>query len=215
PTNTTSPNPTNTTSPNPTNTTTTAAGPVIIGSCINFSTQNQSNNGSNTAGQQGSGNNAGQGISQSQTNVQRACTTEYVYITNIVSSPGVQQQLAQLPPNTLVQIDTLTMCTQLGDQACIDSNIDFQNVFAQVTPDAFGNWVLNGQVQNVGTVPHSNVTSILYLYDSLGNQVGQNLGLTNPPTINPMQNASLTVPQNQTGLTGTPQFFRISYVSDF
>jgi hypothetical protein len=104
------------------------------------------------------------------------------------------------------------MCTQLGDQACIASNIDFKNVAAQIAPDAFGNWVLNGQVQNVGTMPHSNVTSILYLYDNLGNQVGQSFGLTNPPNIDPMQNATLNLSQNQTGLTGAPQFFRISYV---
>ncbi len=208
-TNQTTPNLTNQTTPNLTNQTT---GPVILGSCVNYSVQNQSNNGSNTAGQQGSRNNANQEISQRQTNIQNACTTEISYIyNNIVSSPAIQQQLAQLPPNTLIQIDTLTMCAQLRDHPCIDSNIDFNNVFAQILQDGFGNWILNGQVQNVGTVPHNQVTAILYLYDSFGNLVGQNFGLTNPSTINPLQNATITVAQNQAALSGTPQFFRVSY----
>ena len=113
---------------------------------------------------------ADQDISQSQSNIQNACTTiqeiENRIIKNYISNPAVQQQISQAPNNGLIRLDTLQICSQLGDQACIDANSNFNILFSQVTQDSLGNWVLNGEVQNVGNQLHNMVTTIFYLYNA-------------------------------------------------
>ena len=211
---TTPPPPTNsTTPPPPTNST---SQPIIInGSCNNFNFQNQNNSGNNAAGQQGSSNEADQDISQVQANIQNACTTiqeiENRIIKNYISNPAVQQQISQVPGNGLVHLDTIQICSQLGDQACIDSNSNFKILFSQVIQDSLGNWVLNGEVQNVGNQPHDMVTTTFYLYDAQGNIIGLNQGNTMPVNLNSMQAGLFNVPITNAKLINPPHFYRVSY----
>ena len=211
---TTPPPPTNsTTPPPPTNST---SQPIIInGSCNNFNFQNQNNSGNNAAGQQGSSNEADQDISQVQANIQNACTTiqeiENRIIKNYISNPAVQQQISQVPGNGLVRLDTIQICSQLGDQACIDSNNNFKILFSQVIQDSLGNWVLNGEVQNVGNQPHDMVTTTFYLYDAQGNIIGLNQGNTMPVNLNSMQAGLFNVPITNSNLINPPHFYRVSY----
>ena len=188
---------------------------VINGSCNNFNFQNQSNSGNNAVGQQGSTNEADQDISQSQSNIQNACTTiqeiENRIIKNYISNPAVQQQISQVPSNGLIRLDTLQICSQLGDQACIDANNNFQILFSQVTQDSIGNWVLNGEVQNVGNQSHNMVTTIFYLYDAQGNIIGLNQSNTMPENLNSMQTGLFNIPIANSNLISPPNFYRVSY----
>jgi hypothetical protein len=187
----------------------------ISGSCNNINFQTQANTGSNIAGQQDSRNIDNQKIKQSQSNTQNACTTTIIenrVIKNFIhSNPIVQQQILQ-SPNKLIQIDTLQICNQIGDQACVSSNSKFKISFIQITKDVFGNWTLNGEVQNIDSLPHNQVRAILYLYDNQGNIIGLTQGYTLPSNLNSMQTATFNITEKQSDLMGMPKLYRVSFV---
>jgi hypothetical protein len=207
---------TNSTSPG--STTNSTSNPPILsisGSCNNINFQTQANTGSNIAGQQDSRNIDNQKIKQSQSNTQNACTTTIIenrVIKNFIhSNPIVQQQILQ-SPNKLIQIDTLQICNQIGDQACVSSNSKFKISFIQITKDVFGNWTLNGEVQNIDSLPHNQVRAILYLYDNQGNIIGLTQGYTLPSNLNSMQTATFNITEKQSDLMGMPKLYRVSFV---
>ena len=51
-------------------------------------------------------------------------------------------------------------------------NNNFKILFNQTNQDNFGNWVLNGEAQNIGPNPLNNVMVVWRLYDAPGNIVG-------------------------------------------
>ncbi len=55
-------------------------------------------------------------------------------------------------------------------------NSNFEILFNQTTQDNLGNWVLNGEAQNMGTNPINNVRVVWNLYDSFVNIVGLTQG---------------------------------------
>ncbi len=156
-----------------------------------------------------------QDISQQQSSIQNACTTiqqiENRIIKNYISSPTGQQQISQVPNNGLVRLDTLQICSQLGDQACIASNNDFKILFSQVIQDSIGNWVLNGEVQNVGNQPHDMVATIFYLDHAQGNIIGLNQGNTMPENLNSMQTGLFNSSIANSNLISPPQFYRVAF----
>ena len=111
----------------------------------------------------------------------------------------------------MIRLDTIQICSQLGDQAFIDSNSNFNILFSQVTQDSLGNWVLNGEVQNVGNQLHDMVTTIFYLYDAQGNIIGLNQSNTMPENLNSMQTGLFNVPIANSNLISPPNFYRVSY----
>ncbi len=70
----------------------------------------------------------------------------------------------------------MQFCNLIGDQACVFMNSNFEILFNQTTQDNLGNWVLNGEAQNMGTNPINNVRVVWNLYDSFVNIVGLTQG---------------------------------------
>jgi hypothetical protein len=104
-------------------------------------------------------------LQPSRIHLQTDSVTIY-YITN----PIIQQQVAQQPSNVLNLLDTIQFCSLIGDQVCVFMNSNLI-LFNQTTQDNLGNWVLNGEAQNIGVNPINNVVVIWHLY-VLGNIVG-------------------------------------------
>jgi hypothetical protein len=129
------------------------------------------------------------------------------YITN----PIIQKQITQQPSSTLTQLDTIQFCNLIKDQACVFTNSNFKILFSQMTKDSFGNWVLNGEAQNIAFNPINNVRVILHLYDSQGNIVGLTQGLPTPSNLGIGQTTLFNLQENPTSLTGTPTFYRVSF----
>jgi hypothetical protein len=132
----------------------------------------------------------------------------------IMTNPTIIQQMQkqqQLLNASLIQLDTMQLCQQLGNQTCISTQKNFKILFANTTKDAFGNWVLFGKVQNNSSIPLSQVRITLCLYNSTGNLVGLKQGFTAPQNLNPMQNAIFYLQERSSDLLGIPKFFRISF----
>ena len=91
-------------------------------------------------------------------------------------------------------------------------NSNFKILFNQTTQDNFGNWVLNGEAQNIGTNPINNVIVVWHLYDAFGNIVGLTQGTTIPSILGTGQTTIFNLQLKPTDLTGIPQFYRISFV---
>jgi len=130
------------------------------------------------------------------------------YITN----PIIQQQVAQQPANVLIPMDTLQFCNLIGDHACVFMNSNFKILFNQTTQDNLGNWVLNGEAQNIGANPINNVMVVWHLYDAFGNIVGLTQGYPIPSSLGIGQTTIFNLQKNPTSLTGVPKFYRISFV---
>jgi hypothetical protein len=130
------------------------------------------------------------------------------YITN----PIIQQQAAQQPANVLIPMDTLQFCNLIGDQACVFMNSNFKILFNQTTQNNLGNWVLNGEAQNIGANPLNNVMVVWHLYDAFGNIVGLTQGYPIPSSLGIGQTTIFNLQENPTSLTGIPKFYRISFV---
>jgi hypothetical protein len=130
------------------------------------------------------------------------------YITN----PIIQQQVAQQPANVLIPMDTLQFCNLIGDQACVFMNSSFKILFNQTTQDNLGNWMLNGEAQNIGANPLNNVIVVWHLYDALGNIVGVTQGSPIPSNLGIGQTTIFNLQLKPTDLTGIPKFYRISFV---
>jgi hypothetical protein len=129
------------------------------------------------------------------------------YITN----PIVQQQITQQPSNSLTPLDTIQFCNLIKDQACVFTNSNFKILFSQTTKDNLGNWVLNGEAQNIASNPINNVRVILHLYDAQGNIIGLTQGLPTPSNLGIGQTTLFNLQENPTSLTGTPKFYRVSF----
>jgi hypothetical protein len=130
------------------------------------------------------------------------------YITN----PIIQQQVAQQPANVLIPMDTLQFCNLIGDQACVFMNSNFKILFNQTTQDNLGNWILNGEAQNIGPNPLNNVIVVWHLYDAFGNIVGLTQGSPIPSNLGIGQTTLFNLQLKPTDLTGMPKFYRISFV---
>jgi hypothetical protein len=109
-------------------------------------------------------------------------------------------------------MNTLQFCNLIGDQACVFMNSNFKILFNQTTHDNLGNWVLNGEAQNIGSNPINNVMVVWHLYDALGNIVGLTQGSPIPSNLGIGQTTIFNLQLKPTDLTGTPKFYRISYV---
>ena len=83
----------------------------------------------------------------------------------------------------LIALNTSQFCNLIGDQACVFMNSNFKILFNQTTQDNFGNWVLNGEAQNIGANPLNNVMVVWHLYDALGNIVGVTQGFPIPSNL--------------------------------
>ncbi|MER5176540.1 MAG: FxLYD domain-containing protein, partial [Candidatus Nitrosocosmicus sp.] len=188
---------------------------TLSGPCNNINFQTQVNTGNIVAGQQGSKNNANQIIKQSQSNTQNACTTtkiENQVIKNYIhSSPVVQKQISKSPTNGLIQLDIEQICIQIGDQACISANSNFKILFIQTTKDTFGNWILNGEAQNIASNPINNVRITWHLYDSQGNVIGLTQGFPIPSNLGTGQTTIFNLQERPLDLTGTPKFYSVSF----
>lgn len=75
-----------------------------------------------------------------------------------------------------------------------------------MTKDSFGNWVLNGEVQNIASNPINNVRVILHLYDAQGNIIGLTQGLPTPSNLGIGQTTLFNLQESPASLTGTPTF---------
>jgi hypothetical protein len=129
------------------------------------------------------------------------------YITN----PIIQQQITQQPSNSLIPIDTLQFCNQIGDQACVFANSNMKILFNQTSKDSFGNWNLNGEAQNIGPFTINNVRVVWHLYDALGNIVGITQGFPIPSNLGTGQTTLFNLQIIPTDLTGIPTFYRVSF----
>ena len=129
------------------------------------------------------------------------------YITN----PIIQKQITQQPSTSLTQLDTIQFCNLIKDQACVFTNSNFKILFSQMTKDSFGNWVLNGEAQNIASNPINNVRVILHLYDAQGNIIGLTQGLPTLSNLGIGQTTLFNLQENPTSLTGTPKFYRVSF----
>jgi hypothetical protein len=132
----------------------------------------------------------------------------------ILTDPTIVQRMQkqqQLPNASLIQLDTIQLCQQLGNQSCISTQKNFKILFANTTKDAFGNWVLFGKVQNNSSMPLSQIRITLYLYNSTGNIVGMKQGFTAPQNLSPMQSAIFYLQERPSALLGIPKLFSISF----
>ncbi len=132
----------------------------------------------------------------------------------IMTNPTIvqlMQKQQQLPNASLIQLDTMQLCQQLGNQTCISTQKNFKILYANTTKDAFGNWVLFGKVQNNSSMPLSQIRITLYLYNSTGNIVGMKQGFAAPQNLGPMQNAMFYLQERPSELLGIPKLFRISF----
>jgi hypothetical protein len=129
------------------------------------------------------------------------------YITN----PIIQKQVTQQPSTSLTQLDTIQFCNLIKDQACVFTNSNFKILFSQTTKDSFGNWVLNGEAQNIASNPINNVRVILHLYDAQGNIIGLTQGLSTSSNLGIGQTTLFNLQENPTSLTGVPKFYRVSF----
>ncbi len=133
--------------------------------------------------------------------------------------PTRQQQQQLLIPspalsnNILVQLSTVKLCELLANQTCLSTQKNSKILFANITKDSFGNWILSGEVQNNSSMPLSQMQITMHLYDSIGNNIGIKQGFTTPTTLSPMQNATFFLKERLTDLLqGTsPKYFRISF----
>ena len=136
-----------------------------------------------------------------------------------IRQPTRQQQQQLLMPspalsnNILVQLSTVKLCELLANQTCLSTQKNFKILFANITKDSFGNWILSGEVQNNSSMPLSQMQITMHLYDSIGNNIDIKQGFTTPTTLSPMQNATFFLKERLTDLLqGTsPKYFRISF----
>jgi len=135
-----------------------------------------------------------------------------IVIKNYITNPIIQQQVAQQPSNVLIPMDTLQFCNLIGDQACVFMNSNFKILFNHTNQDNFGNWILNGEAQNIGANPINNVMVVWHLYDSLGNIVGLTQGFPIPSNLGTGQTTIFNLQLKSTDLTGIPKFYRISFI---
>jgi hypothetical protein len=113
-----------------------------------------------------------------------------------------QQQL--LTNASLIQLDTIQLCKQLGNQTCVSSQKNFKVLFANTTKDSLGDWVLFGKVQNNSSMPLAQIRITLYLYDTSVDIVGLKQGSTTPQNLNPTQ-------ERESDMINMPKFFRIYF----
>ena len=81
----------------------------------------------------------------------------------------------------------------------------------QAIKNSFGNWVVNGEAQNVASKTLNQVRAILHFYDAQGNIVGLKQGLTMPSNLKSMQTTIINLQEKPSELTGTPKFYRVSF----
>ncbi|MER5174297.1 MAG: FxLYD domain-containing protein [Candidatus Nitrosocosmicus sp.] len=103
------------------------------------------------------------------------------------------------------------MCRQIRDQECIFANNNFKILFIQTTKDNFGNWILNGEAQNIATNPINNVGLTWHLYHAQGNIIGLTQGFPIPSNLGSGQTTLFNLQERPTDLIGTPKFYRISF----
>ena len=84
-------------------------------------------------------------------------------------------------------------------------------LFNQTTKDSFGNWLLNGEAQNIGPFTINNVRLVWHLYDSLGNIIGLTQGFPMPSNLAIGQTTLFNLQIKSTDLTGIPALYRISF----
>jgi len=132
----------------------------------------------------------------------------------IMTNPTIIQLIQkqqQLLNASLIQLDSMQLCQQLGNQTCISTQKNFKILFANTTKDAFGNWVFFGKVQNNSSMPLSQIHITLYLYNSTGIIVGMKQGFAAPQNLGSMQNAIFYLQERPSDLLGIPKLFRISF----
>ncbi len=111
----------------------------------------------------------------------------------------------------MVSIDTIQFCNQIGDQACVFANSNMKILFNQTTKDSFGNWLLNGEAQNIAPFTINNVMVVWHLYDAQGNVIGLTQGFPMPSKIGIGQTTLFNLQEKPPDLTGIPKFFRVSF----
>ncbi|MGN6351336.1 MAG: hypothetical protein ACTHL3_07725 [Candidatus Nitrosocosmicus sp.] len=126
-----------------------------------------------------------------------------------VTNPIVLQKISQQPTNDLIPLNTMDFCRQVGDQACIASNSNFKMLLIQTSKDPLGNWILNGEAQNIATHPLKNVRIVWSLYDSHGNIVGLVQGSLVPSNQGIGQTALFNLKSSE--LIDVPKFYRVSF----
>jgi hypothetical protein len=124
-----------------------------------------------------------------------------------IIDPRIQQQVTQQPANALIQLDTLQFCNQIGDQAGVSTNSNLKIIFVQTTKDSFGNWIQNGEAQNIGAFTINNVRAVWHLYDAQGNVIGFTQGFPTSSKIGIGQTNLFNLQEKPTALTGIPKFF--------
>jgi hypothetical protein len=85
-----------------------------------------------------------------------------VVIKYYITNPIIQQQVSQQRSKVLIPMDTLQFCNLIGDKAGVFMNSNFKLLFNHTTQDNLGNWVLNGEAQNIGAYPINNVIGVLH-----------------------------------------------------
>jgi hypothetical protein len=88
----------------------------------------------------------------------------------------------------------------IKDQAGVFTNSNFKILFSQMTKGNLGNWVLNGEAQNIASNPINNVRVILHLYDAQGNIIGLTQGLPTPSNLGIGQTTLFNLQENPTSL---------------
>jgi len=122
-----------------------------------------------------------------------------------------QQQPTSTINSTLIPLDTIQLCRQVGDQNCVLSANNFKILAANITKDVFGSWSLNGLIQNNSTAPLNQIRAVLQLYNSTGNLVGSASGIISPENLGPTQNGIIFLQVHPSELVGIPKFYRISF----
>jgi hypothetical protein len=144
-------------------------------------------------------------------NIQKVSSETDSVIKYYIIDPIIQQQVTQQPANALIQLDTLQFCNQIGDQAGVSTNSNLKIIFVQTTKDSFGNWVQNGEAQNIGAFTINNVRAVWHLYDAQGNVIGFTQGFPISSKIGIGQTNLFNLQEKPTDLTGIPKFFRVLF----
>ena len=130
---------------------------------------------------------------------------------NNINTQIIKEQVSQQSSNALIPIDTLQFCNQIGDQACVFANSNMKILFNQTTKDSFGNWLLNGEAQNIGSFTINNVRVVWHLYNALGNVIGLTQGFPTPSNLAIGQTTLFNLQIKATDLSGIPVLYRISF----
>jgi hypothetical protein len=104
----------------------------------------------------------------------------------------------------------LQFCNQIGDRFCFFVNRNIKILFNQTTKDSFGNWLLNGEAQNIGgPFTINNVRVVLWhLYDALRNVIGLIQGLSTSSKLGIEQTTLFNLQEITTDLICIAKFYR-------